>query len=683
MPFDDANAVKGRIFELRRELHRHNYRYYIKDDPEISDAEYDRLLNELSDLEARHPDFASPDSPTARVGAPPTEGGLETVSREIPMLSINNAFSEGDMMEFDNRVKRFLKTDAPVTYIAEPKFDGIAVELVYENGGLTLGATRGDGVTGEVVTHNVKTIRTVPLRLQQIEKGIAPPAYIAVRGEIIMPHKGFEQLNAQRLQNGEPLFANARNAAAGAIRQLDPAVTASRPLEMFAYGIGRFSDSDRVDTQHEILQMLEQFGFKVNSFVRHGLGIADVIDFYNTLAEKRESLPYDIDGMVVKVDRLDFQQELGATARSPRWAIAYKFAAVQETTTIDTIEVQVGRTGTLTPVAHLAPVNISGVMVSRATLHNEDEITRKDVRIGDTVLVQRAGDVIPEVVKVIESRRTGDEIPFQMPSACPVCGSGVGRIEGEKATRCMNAACPAQVKERLKHFAAKGAFDIDGLGDKLMEQFLEKGLVKSYADIFTLRREDLENQERMGPKSAGNLLAAIENSKAISFGAFLYALGIRHVGKHMARVIADAFPDIDRLAEADKETLSRIEGIGPVAAASIQQFFDNPENREIINALMENGVTISYPGRTENTGDVLPLEGKTFVLTGTLEHFTRSGAKEYIEAAGGRVTGSVSAKTDYLVAGKNPGSKLDKARSLGVSILDESAFTDLIGGSGT
>ncbi|MDY6903207.1 MAG: NAD-dependent DNA ligase LigA [Thermodesulfobacteriota bacterium] len=677
MPSDDANAVKHRIFELRNALHRHNHLYYIKDNPEISDAEYDRMLEELRTLEIQHPDLASPDSPTARVGASPVQDGLETVRRDIPMLSINNAFSEQDIIEFDNRVKRFLKTDDPITYIAEPKFDGIAVELVYENGGLTLGTTRGDGVTGEVITQNIKTIRTVPLRLQE-STDTSVPAYIAVRGEVIMPHDGFERLNEYRLENGESLFANARNAAAGSLRQLDPGITASRPLKLFAYGIGRFSDADQVATQHEILQLLEQLGFNVNGLVRYDLGISEVIDFYKQLTEKRSSLPYDIDGMVVKVDRLSLQEELGTTSRSPRWAIAYKFAAVQETTTVVAIEVQVGRTGALTPVAHLAPVNIGGVTVSRATLHNEDEVARKDVRTGDTVLVQRAGDVIPEVVKVIESRRTGDEISFRMPAACPVCGSTTGRIETEKVTRCMNAGCPAQVRERLKHFAAKGAFDIEGLGDKLMTQLLEKGLIHSYADIFTLQREDLENLDRMGPKSAENLLSAIKNSKTISFGAFLYALGIRHVGEHMAKVLASAYPDIDRLFNVEEDELSRIDGIGPVAAASIRQFFVNPENREIIQALLQNGVTVVYPSQTENTAVKSPLAGKSFVLTGSLEHFTRSAAKERIEAAGGRVTGSVSTKTDFVVAGENPGSKLDKARNLGVTVLDEAAFMQLM-----
>lgn len=683
MPLDDdLNAVKERILALRSELHRHNHLYYIKDDPQISDAEYDRLLNELSGLEARHPDFASPDSPTARVGASPAGEGLETVSRDIPMLSINNAFSEGDILEFHNRVKRFLKTDESITYVAEPKFDGIAVELVYENGGLTLGTTRGDGVTGEVITRNVKTIRTVPLRLMETGIGRPLPAFMAVRGEVMMPRNGFEDLNTRRLDNNEPVFANARNAAAGSLRQLDPAVTASRPLEFFAYGIGRFSDPDRVTTQHDILHMLQHMGFKVNDFFRYDLTVEAVIDFYDTLAPKRESLPYDIDGMVVKVDRLDLQQQLGATSRSPRWAIAWKFAAVQETTTIRAITVQVGRTGALTPVAQLEPVNIGGVMVSRATLHNEDEIARKDVRIGDTVLVQRAGDVIPEVVKVIESRRTGDEVPFRMPEMCPVCGTRAGRIEGEKVTRCMNAGCPAQFKERLKHFAAKGAFDIDGLGDKLVEQLAEKGLITSYADIFALSREDLETLERMGPKSAENLLNAIEASKTIRFGAFLYALGIRHVGEHMAGIIAASFPDIDRLTDTDEAALNRIEGIGPVAAASIRQFFDNPENRLIVQALRQNGVHIVYPAEVPNAGEQFPLEGKTFVLTGTMDNFTRSAARERIEAAGGRVTGSVSAKTDYVVAGENPGSKLTKARSLGVPVLDETGFIELIGTEG-
>ncbi|OQX62297.1 MAG: DNA ligase (NAD(+)) LigA [Desulfococcus sp. 4484_241] len=674
----DMTEIKKRIEMLREKLHRHNYLYYVKDDPEISDAEYDRMLKELFDLEARYPQFASPDSPTNRVGAPPPPGGFETLRRAEPMLSLGNAFNDEDLFEFDKRVRRQIGTKEHITYIAEPKLDGAAVELVYENGGLSVGTTRGDGVTGEIITDNLKTVRTVPLRL--VGKPPYPPL-LEVRGEVVMSKQGFEKLNAERLKKGEPLFANPRNAAAGSLRQLDSRITASRPLDFIAYGVGRVPGDWGLETQHEVLETLASLGFVVTPDVRWGLDIQGAVDYYRILEKKRSRFPYEIDGMVVKVDSLAVQRALGATSRAPRWAIAYKFAASSETSRILAIDVQVGRTGALTPVAVLEPVNIGGVTVSRATLHNEDEIRRKDIRIGDTVLVQRAGDVIPEVVKVIESKRTGNETIFRMPDRCPVCAGPVVRLAGEAVARCVNAACPAQVKERIKHFASKGAFDIDGLGDKLVEQLVEKNMVGSYADIFTLTAGELETLERMGGKSAQNLVTAIEKSKNIDFARFLYALGIPHVGEFVARILAASFPDIRNLADAavnDSGRLEAIEGIGPVVSGSIKGFFANPENMEVIKSLLEHGVTIRYTSKQKQRNDS-PVAGKSFVLTGTLSGMPRARVRELIENAGGKVTGSVSSKTDYVVAGENPGSKLERARALGIPVIDENGLLELLG----
>ena len=667
--------IQNRIVSLRKALHHHNFLYYVKNDPEISDAAYDRMLRELQDLEAAHPEFVSADSPTQRVGAPPATE-LSTVRRSIPMLSINNAFTDEDIFDFDRRVRRYLQTDDPVNYTVELKLDGIAVELVYENGVLSLGTTRGDGLTGEVITANLKTIGTIPIVLRHPDK-TPPPELVEVRGEVVMTKDGFARLNTRRLSRNEPVFANSRNAAAGSLRQLDPAVTASRPLMMFAYGIGRFSEIDRYSSHYAVLTRLADLGFKINEHTRTGVDIGAVIDIFNNMETTRESLPYDIDGLVIKVDSLEMQRQLGSTSRSPRWVIARKFQAVQETTIIESIEIQVGRTGAMTPVAHLKPVKIGGVQVSRATLHNEDEIKRKDIRIGDTVLVQRAGDVIPEVVKVIPSCRTGREEIFHMSDTCPACGSQAVRIEGEAATRCVNALCPAQVKERIKHFAAKGAFDIDGMGDKLVEQLVDKSLVESPADLFHLDKSVLAGLERMGDKSAENIIAAIEKSKRIDFDAFLFAMGIRFVGEHVARLLANAFDDIFLLARADSDTLNAIDGVGPVVSDSLRRFFENDQNQLLIQRLLDSGVIINY-GRKADPGENNAITGKSFVFTGTLETLTRDEARTLVVQAGGRVTGSVSAKTDYVVVGSDPGSKLEKARRLGIRVLDEPAFKDLL-----
>ena len=664
--------ITARVEELRKTLHHHNYRYYVLDDPEISDTGYDRLMQELIRLEESHPELIIPDSPTARVGAPPLTK-FDTMSHTVPMLSLDNGFSDDDIIDFDSRVKRHLGTSDDIIYTAEPKMDGVAVELVYEDGRLTAAATRGDGVTGELITANVKTIRAVPLLMQPSGRA-SIPARLEVRGEVFIGIDAFKKYNQERLDQELPPFANPRNAAAGSLRQLDSKITAGRPLDIFFYGVGAVSGA--VLTSHwDLLQSLKNWGFKINPLIRPKIRIEEVLEFYRELSAGRHELPYDIDGMVVKVDSILLQQQLGATTRSPRWAIAYKFEALQETTVLEKIEVQVGRTGVLTPVAHLVPVNVGGATVSRATLHNEDEIEKKDVRIGDTVLVQRAGDVIPEVVKVIVSKRDGTEKKFTMPDACPVCGSAVLRMEGEAATRCINSNCSAQVKERIKHFASKGAFDIDGLGDKLVDQLVEKGLLSSYADLFTLNEETLAGLDRMGAKSAANLVRAIETGKRISFARFIYALGIRHVGEHVAVLLAGHFEDLKSLASCSREALTAIDGIGPVVAESIASYFSRQENLNTIDRIIESGVQIVFES-PKKTGR---LDGRIFVLTGTLESMTRRQAKEMIEAAGGKVSGSVSRNTDYVVAGEAAGSKLVKARELDIQIIDEAAFKEMMG----
>jgi DNA ligase (NAD+) len=660
-----------RVEELRQLLHRHNYRYYVLDDPEISDAEYDRMMQELVKLEEEFPDLMSPDSPTHRVGAPPLNK-FETIEHSIPMLSLDNGFSDQDIIEFDRRIKRNLNTDSDILYTTEPKLDGVAVELVYENGRLITASTRGDGFYGELITSNVRTIRSVPLRLHnETEKTI--PSLLEVRGEVFIAKEAFKRLNNERFDEDLPPFANPRNAAAGSLRQLDSKITAKRPLEIFVYGVGRIADLV-LESHSDTLHALQKLGFRINPHIRSRVTIKEVIDCYKELSEQRDFLPYDIDGMVIKVDSLALQRRLGTTSRSPRWAIAYKFKAVQETTQIVDIDIQVGRTGTLTPVAHLSPVNIGGVTVSRATLHNEDEIKRKDIKIGDTVLVQRAGDVIPEVVKVIISKRTGEEKIFSMPLSCPVCNSSVIRSENEAALRCINTSCPAQVKERIKHFASKGAFDIDGLGAKLIEQMVEKDILYSYADIFQLKEEPLENLERMGSKSANNIVRAIEDSKRITLNRFIYALGIRHVGEHVAGILARSFESLEELIGATQDELVSIDGVGPVVAESIVAFFKKNENRKIVDDMIANGVRIFR----DNAHKRSTLAGKIFVLTGTLETLTRSEAKRAIEEAGGKVTGSVSRNTDYLVIGASPGSKLQRAEELGVNIIDEKTLKGLL-----
>lgn len=665
--------AERRIQELRDFLHYHNHCYYVLDSPEISDQEYDRLLRELEDLEKEHPDLVTPDSPTQRVGAPPLQA-FATVTHTMPMLSLGNAFSEHELLDFDRRVRKLLRDDSGLEYVAEAKLDGLAVELVYVDGVFTLGSTRGDGTRGEDVTQNLRTIRSIPLRLFW-KKGTAKlPSRLEVRGEVCMPVSAFRDLNRQREEEGDARFANPRNAAAGSLRQLDSTITAQRPLDMCCYGLG-VVEGFQFASQAEVLESLARWGFKVNRQARCCTNIHEVIDYYQEIQGVREDLEYEIDGIVVKVNDLRLQEELGAISRSPRWALAYKFPPRQAFTRVREIRAQVGRTGAITPVAIMDPVAIAGVTVSRATLHNQDEIDKKDIRVGDTVLVQRAGDVIPEVVSVVREKRTGAETPFHIPLVCPVCGSLLVRLEGEAVHRCVNRSCPAQLKEALRHFASKRAMDIEGLGERLVERFVDEGLVGDVSDLYTLRTEDLLRLERMGEKLAGNIIAAIASSKDRDLRRLVFALGIRHVGERLAGVLVEHYPELGLLATVDEEELPKIEGVGPEIARSIVSFFSREENRRLIARLMAQGVI----GKAPKKGRGTVLRGKTFVFTGGLSRFTRDQAAEIVTSLEGKVSSSVSAKTDFVVAGRDPGSKLEKARSLGVKVLSEEEFRDLVG----
>ena len=656
---------------LRNEINRHNHLYYVLDSPEVSDAEYDRLFDELLALEEKHPDLVSPESPTQRVGAAPLEE-FETVRHSLPMLSLNKATSEGDFLDFHRRVRELsgLK-DEEIYYTVEPKFDGLAVELLYRQGIFQLGSTRGDGIVGEDVTLNLRTVKSIPLQLL----GQSPPDLIEVRGEVIMNKEDFARLNREREEAGQPLFANPRNAAAGSVRQLDPRITSTRPLNLFAYGTGSLEGKDL--TNHwDSLQYLKQLGFKISESARLCESVDEVIEYHRQILEQRDDLPYEIDGIVIKVSAFSAQQTLGELSRSPRWAVAWKFPAQQENTRVKDIIVSVGRTGSLTPVAVLEPVRVGGVEVSRASLHNEDEVRKKDVRIGDTVVIQRAGDVIPEVVKVVESKRTGSERPFVMPNKCPVCGSKVERPEGEAIHRCTGFDCPAQIKENLAHFVSKGAMNMDGLGRKLLEQMADKGIIEDPADLYFLKKGDLMKMDRMGDKLAENLLAAIASSRTPALANLIYALGIRNVGYHLAGVLAKNFKSIDNLAAQNIEELTRIHEIGPIVAHSLYNFFHNPRNLGILEKLKKGGV--EFPVYEAEAGTA-PLAGKTFVLTGSLDTLTRDEARGIIEERGGRVSSSVSKMTDFVIVGKDPGSKLDKARRLGINTLNEDEFKKMIG----
>lgn len=666
-----TKKVEQRIEELRTQINHHNYLYYVLDRPEIPDAEYDRLLRELQELESRHPELITPDSPTQRVGAEPAKE-FAPVRHEIPMLSLANAFDEQEMEGFDRRARERLGVDA-ITYTAEPKLDGLAVSLLYEDGVLVRAATRGDGTTGEDVTRNVRTIDSVPLRLV----GRGHPRRLEVRGEVYISREGFRRLNEAQAARGEKTFVNPRNAAAGSLRQLDPRITAQRPLEIYCYGVGVVEGGALPDTQYEVLQSIRRWGLRVSPHVQRVQGLEGCLDYYRRMQEQRDQLGYDIDGVVFKVDRLVDQERLGAVSRAPRWAIAYKFPAEEEMTTLVDVEWQVGRTGALTPVARLEPVYVGGVTVTSATLHNQDEIDRKDVRIGDTVIVRRAGDVIPEVVSVVTSKRPKGARKPHYPKRCPVCHSDVVRMEGEAVARCSGGLfCPAQRKQALIHFASRRAMDIDGLGDKLVDQLVERGMVHSPADIYKLRAEELASLERVGPKLAANLVDAIEASKETTLPRFLFALGIREVGEATAQALASHFGDLDALMAADEEALQEVPDVGPVVAGHVAAFFRQRHNREVIDRLRRAGV--HWPQVARRSTDS-PVAGKTFVLTGTLSSMTRDEAKDRLQALGAKVSGSVSGKTDYVVVGENPGSKYDKARELGVALLDEDAFRRLVG----
>lgn len=664
--------TRRRADALTEELRAHNYRYYVLDDPDVPDAEYDRLLRELQALESRYPELVSPDSPTQRVGAEPVRGFGE-VRHSVPMLSLANAFGDEEIIAFDRRVRERLKLDDEPEYFAEPKLDGLAISVRYENGKLVQAATRGDGSRGEDVTHNIRTIQAIPLRL----RGDQPPAVLEVRGEVFMEKSGFAALNQAMAKAGNKQFMNPRNAAAGSLRQLDPRLTAERPLTVFFYGIGACSEQPGA-TQEAVLTALRELGLRVNRESRPVIGAAGCIAYFDDLAKRRDSLDYEIDGVVFKVNQLALQQRLGSVSRAPRWAIAAKFPAHEEITIVREVEFQVGRTGALTPVARLEPVVVGGVTVSNATLHNMDELQRKDVRVGDHVVVRRAGDVIPEVVSVVRGKRRRGARKVKLPRECPVCGSEVLRNEGEAVARCVGGLyCQAQRKEALKHFASRRALDIEGLGDKLLEQLVDRNLVTDPADLYKLQPETLASLERMADKSAGNLYAALEESKQTSLPRFLFALGIREVGEATARALAQHFGDLPELMSADQEALEAVPDVGPVVANNVQRFFAEPHNQQVITALREAGLKWPRESKPEHSNP--SLAGQSFVLTGTLENLTREQARALIEAAGGKVSGSVSGKTDYLVAGARAGSKLKRARDLGVKVLDESELRDLLG----
>lgn len=665
----DATTAQ-RAAELRRLIDYHNHRYYVLDQPEIADAEYDRLMRELLEIERAHPELVTPDSPTQRVGAQPLSA-FGPVRHGIAMLSLDNVFDEAGLAEFDRRLRERLGVEE-VVYVAEPKLDGSSLNLRYENGLLVQAGTRGDGVTGEDVTANVRTMQTVPLRL----RGSGWPALVEVRGEVVIRKADFEELNRRRLEAGERPFANPRNAAAGSLRQLDPRITASRPLSFFPYGLG--AQSGAVAATHwETLERLAEWGFRLSEQRQRVRGLEAMRGYVERMLTQRDELPFEIDGVVYKVDDLAAREALGFTSRAPRWAVAYKLPAMEATTRVRGIIASVGRTGVITPVADLEPVAVGGVIVSRATLHNLDEVRRKDVRVGDTVLVRRAGDVIPEITAVVPEKRPADALPWEMPASCPVCGAEVMRVEGEAAHRCLGGLyCPAQRVGALLHFASRKAMDIEGLGDKLVEQLVEYDLVKNVADLYRLERKELLTLERMGEKSTDKLLAAIERSKETTLPRLIYALGISQVGQVTAAQLARHFGDLAPLMEASEEELTAVPDVGPVVARAIAHFFGQPHNREVIEQLQAVGVR--WPPVERPAVDNSAIAGKTFVLTGTLASMTRDEAGARIEALGGKVSSSVSKKTSYVVAGEAAGSKLERAQALGVTVLDEAAFLALL-----
>lgn len=673
-PIDVSSApdeVRQRLFALREEIDEHNRRYYQHDAPIIPDSEYDRLLAELQALEQQYPELNRPDSPTHRVGAAPLKA-FAAVRHEVPMLSLDNAFSDEAVRAFDQRMREKLELDE-ADYVAEPKLDGLAVSLLYENGRLVRGATRGDGHSGEDVTHNILTIADIPQRVT----GSDFPVRFEVRGEVFMPHAGFAALNAKALLTGEKIFVNPRNAAAGSLRQLDPAVTATRPLRFLCYGYGWFPAAALPDTLQQMMANFRGWGLPVSDHMQVVRGVAGCLAYYRQLLASRHDLPYDIDGVVYKLNRFDAQAEMGFVSRAPRWAIAHKFPAEEATTQVIAIDIQVGRTGALTPVARLEPVFVGGVTITNATLHNADEIRRKDIRVGDTVVVRRAGDVIPEIVKPMPEKRPATAQAFVMPDHCPVCGS-VAELSGDEAiARCSaELSCPAQRREAIKHFASRRAMDIDGLGEKLVDQLLDSGRIGTVADIYRLQADDVASMERMGQKSAANLIAAIDKSRETTLTRFLYALGIREVGEVTAANLSHHLHTLENIMQATPEQLEAIPDLGPTMAGHIATFFQQPHNRDVIESLLDAG--IHWPAVEALPRPEASLAGKTFVLTGTLESMTRDEAKQRLQQLGAKVTGSVSAKTDYVIVGADAGSKLEKALALGVATLDEAALLALL-----
>lgn len=675
---EEQTAVKERLAALRDIVRQHQRRYYVEDRPTVSDAEYDALYRELQDLEAAHPHLVTPDSPTQRVGAEPAEG-FESVAHQVPMLSLDNARDADELREFEARLMRLQdESPQPLSYVVEPKIDGLGVALLYENGDFVRGATRGDGRVGENITQNLRTIQSIPLRL---EGELATLSRLEIRGEVYMPRRAFARLNRQLEADGQAPFANPRNAAAGSLRLLDSRITARRPLDIFFYTLGYAEPAHAVTSHWDALQALEQAGARINLDAARCGTLDDVIDYCQKLEARRNELDYEADGVVVKVDNLTMQAAFGATAHHPRWAIAFKFAAQQAVSVVQDITLNVGRTGALTPTAILDPVHIAGVTVRRASLHNEDEIRRKDIRVGDTVWVERAGDVIPQVVSVILDQRPADSEEFVMPEQCPVCETAVYRPEGEVVARCPNAVCAAQLRERLLHFAGRRAMDIDGMGAAVVDQLVDRGLVRDFADLYSLDQSTLQDLDRLAEKSAGNLVDAIARSRERGLARLLFGLGVRHVGERAAALLAAHYGSFAALAKADTEELAEIHDVGPVIAESVSQFCAHEENRRTLERLADAGVRLDQEPVAAIPSDAAQtLGGKVFVLTGTLPNLKRSDAQSLIEAAGGRVTSSVTRKTDYVVAGSDPGSKLQRAEDLGIAILDEAALHDLLHG---
>ncbi|MCG9776894.1 NAD-dependent DNA ligase LigA [Photobacterium damselae] len=668
-----SNELHQELLSLREQLDYHGYRYYVEDNPEVPDAEYDRLMQRLLTIESEHPEWVTIDSPSQRVGGVSLDGFTQ-VKHELPMLSLDNAFNDDELRAFQKRIQDRLNDASAIQYCCEPKLDGLAVSLLYENGVLVQAATRGDGTTGENITNNVRTIRCIPLKLQ----GNDWPTRIEVRGEVFMPKKGFEQLNQRALKKGEKTFANPRNAAAGSLRQLDSKVTATRPLSFYAYAVGIVEGRELEGSQYDRLCQLKSWGFPMSPEIRRVDSIEEVIDYHQMIGEKRESLEYDIDGVVIKVDKVDTQLQLGFVARAPRWAIAYKFPAQEEMTLLNNVEFQVGRTGAITPVAKLEPVFVGGVTVSNATLHNADEIARLGVMVGDTVIIRRAGDVIPQIVSVVESRRPANASPVIFPTECPVCQSKVERIEGEAVARCTGGLfCQAQRKEALKHFVSRKALDVDGCGEKVIEQLVDREMVTTPADLFRLSAGVVTALDRMGPKSAQKLVDALGNAKETTLPRFIYSLGIREVGEATAANLAHYFETLEALMTASKEQLIEVPDVGEIVAAHIFNFFREEHNLAVVNDLREVG--IHWPDLEKVADDVeLPFEGKTVVLTGSLSQLSRTEAKEALQKLGAKVTGSVSKKTDLVVAGEAAGSKLTKAQELGIEVWDEQQLIDFM-----